>query len=195
MTSDALPDAPPFFTGRIAGWSRGHRRLVMAVWLLVALLTIGSCVAIGPDEDLEDSGTGESGEAADLFDDRFDEDSLTASETIIFDHPTLTVDDPVYQQTVTDLLAEIRSLRALNTEIVGGTEVASSTPVFAQTAWRDSDSTQMHLTRAIGTIVPEMAPLRTPLRFTLYQRDPAKKHGVGYAVWAPFPQPVIRYTR
>ena len=133
MTSKDLPDAPQFFTGRIADWSRGHRRLVLVAWLLIALLTIGSCVAIGPDEDLEDSGTGESGEAADLFDDRFDEDSLTASETIIFDHPTLTVDDPVYQQTVTDLLAELRSLRALNTEIVGGTEVASSTRVFAAT--------------------------------------------------------------
>ena len=82
-------------------------------------------MAIGPDEELDDAGTGESGQAADLFDDRFDEDSLTASETIIFDHPTLTVDDPVYQQTVTDLLAELRSLRALNTEMVGGTEVAS----------------------------------------------------------------------
>ena len=126
-------DAPPFFTGRIAGWSRGHRRLVLVAWVLIALLTIGSCAAIGSDEDLDESGTGESGEAAELFDDRFDEDSLTASETIIFDHPTLTVDDPVYQQTVTDLLAELRSLRALNTGIVGGTEVASSTRVFAAT--------------------------------------------------------------
>ena len=87
MTRADLPDAPQFFTGRIAGWSRGHRRLVVAAWVLIALFTIGSCVAIGPDEDLEESGTGESGEAADLFDDRFSEDSLTSSETITFDHP------------------------------------------------------------------------------------------------------------
>ena len=65
MTPTDLPDAPPFFTGRIAGWSRGHRRLVLAAWVLIALLTIGACVAIGPDEDLDESGTGESGEAAD----------------------------------------------------------------------------------------------------------------------------------
>ena len=133
MSHNDLPDAPPFFTGRIAGWSRRHRWLVLAAWVLIAIFTIGACVAIGPDEDLEESGTGESGEAAELFDDRFSEDSETRSETITFGHPTLTVADPVYQQTVTDLLAELRRLRALNTEIVGGTAVASSTRVFATT--------------------------------------------------------------
>ena len=133
MTRADLPDAPPFFTGRIAGWSRGHRRVVLLAWVLIALLTIGSCVAIGPDEDIDESPPGESGEAADLFDDRFSEDRVTTSETIIFDHPTRMVEDPVYRQTVTDLLAELRSLRALNTESVSGTEVASSTRVFAAT--------------------------------------------------------------
>ena len=124
-------DPPPFFTGRIAGWSRRRRRLVLVAWLFIAVFTVGACFTLASDDELESEGTGESQEAFQLREERFGEAGDTVSETIVFEHPTLTVDDPEYRATVEGLLGELRELRALNTESVTGTEVASSTRVFA----------------------------------------------------------------
>jgi len=119
-----------FFTGYITGWVRRHRRLVLLAWLLFALLTIGTFAAVGANEDFEFSGHGESAEAARIFEDRFDVEQSPPSEFIVFSHPTLTVDDPEYQETVEGLLRDLLGLRRLETETVGETEVTSSLRVF-----------------------------------------------------------------
>ena len=119
-----------FFTGRIAGWVRRHRPLVLLGWLLIAILTIGACVSVGANEDFEYEGKGESAEAAQVFEERFDVEESPLSEFIVFSHPTLTVDDPEYRETVEGLLRDLLGLRRLETETVGETEVTSSLRVF-----------------------------------------------------------------
>ena len=70
-----------------------------------------------------------------------------------------------------------------------------SQEVYAQAMWLDSTTKQPKLTRPLGCLVPEMDPLDSPLRFTLWERDPKKKYGSGRTYWAGWAQPVIRYTR
>jgi len=124
---------PRFFTGRIAGWVRRHRRLVLVGWLIFALLSIGTCASVGPNEELGEVGKGESAEAGKLYEDRFDVEEAALSETIVFSHPTLTVDDPQYRETVQGLLSDLRELRRLETETIGQTEVVSSLRIFTTT--------------------------------------------------------------
>jgi len=124
---------PRFFTGRIAGWARRHRRLVLVGWLIFALLSIGTCASVGPNEELGEVGKGESAEAGRLYQDRFDVEEAALSETIVFSHPTLTVDDPEYREMVQGLLRDLRELRRLETETIGQTEVTSSLRIFVST--------------------------------------------------------------
>jgi RND superfamily putative drug exporter len=124
---------PRFFTGRIAGWARRHRRLVVVGWLIFALVTIGTCASVGPNEELGDPGKGESAEASILYQERFDVEEAALSETIVFSHPTLTVDDPEYRAKVEGLLGDLKSLRRIETETISETEVVSSLRIFTST--------------------------------------------------------------
>jgi len=128
-----LNAVPRFFTGRIAGWARRHRRLVLVGWLIFALLSIGTCASVGSNEELVEIGKGESAEASRLYGDRFDVEEAALSETIVSSHPTLTVDDPEYRETVLGLLSDLRELRRLETETIGETEVISSLRIFTST--------------------------------------------------------------
>jgi len=124
---------PTFFTGHIVGWVRRHRRLALLGWLVIALILIGSCSA-GANEDLEEAGRGESAEAVHLIEDRFGEiETGSGSETIVFSHPALTVDDPDYRQKVQGLLSDLRELRHFETVTIGETEVVASLRVFTST--------------------------------------------------------------
>ena len=125
----------PFFTGHIAGWVRRHRRFAVVVWITIAVVTIGTCGALGANEDLSESGRGDSAAAFELLDERFETGSQedAGSETIVFRHPTLTVDDPQYQAVVEGLLAGLRGLRSESSEDGSGTRVISSTRVFSST--------------------------------------------------------------
>jgi len=124
---------PRFFTGGIAGWARRHRLMVLVGWLIFALLTVGTCASVGPNEELGEVGKGESAEASRLYGDRFDVEEAALSETVVFSHPTLTVDDNEYRQTVLGLLGDLRELRRLETETIGETEVVSSLRIFTST--------------------------------------------------------------
>jgi len=133
MGADTTTKYPQFFTGYIAGWCRRHRRLVLLGWLLIVVLLIGSC-SIGANEDLEETGKGESAEAGQLLRDRFEGmEEGSDSETIIFSHHTLTVDDLAYQEVVQGLLNELRKLRRTVTDTVGETKVVSSLRIFIST--------------------------------------------------------------
>lgn len=124
---------PTFFTGHVAGWCRRHRRWVILLWIIIALLFIGTCTSVGPNEDLGEEGRGESAAAGDIYKERFDVEKGSLSEIIVFSHPTLTVDDPEYQETVMGLLEELKRLRDIETQTVSDTSVTSSSRVFVST--------------------------------------------------------------
>ncbi len=124
---------PKFFTGRIAEWCRRHRRWVILSWVIIAMLFIGTCSAVGPNEDLDEEGRGQSAEAARIYKERFNVEEGSLSEMIVFSHPTLTVDDEEYQETVMGLLDDLQDLRDMETVTVSDTEVTSSRRVFVST--------------------------------------------------------------
>ena len=124
----------PFFTGHIAAWVRRHRKRVLLGWLIIAVVLIGTCFSVGANEDLEETLPGESGEALVLLQDRFDfGEGGVPTETIVFSHPTLTVDDPEYEAVVQGLLSGLRDLRTTVESPVGGTDVTSSYRLFSKT--------------------------------------------------------------
>ncbi|GAG25161.1 unnamed protein product, partial [marine sediment metagenome] len=121
------------FTSRIAMWSARHRKAVAIGWVLIVVLALGACSAIEANTDVDQEAPGETGEAADIFEDRFGEEEDVLQEIVTFSHPSLTVDDPEYEDTVTGLMAELRALRTEDTEVVGGTTVVSSTRIVSGT--------------------------------------------------------------
>ena len=132
--ADTTKKYPPFFTGYIAGWVRRHRRLVLLGWLLIAVSLTATCFAVGANEDIEITLPGESGDAIELLKDRFDaSEEGVQTETIVFSHPKLTVDDQEYRDTVQGLLRDLQALRRVETGIFGETQVASGLRVFKST--------------------------------------------------------------
>ena len=104
--SDSLT---PSFTGRIANWSAQHRWWVVAasVMMLVLAVLASSTFKV---KMLDDSAfaEGESGEAVRLLEERFDVGGAP-TEQLVFSHPSLDVDDPVYRSTVEELVQELRA--------------------------------------------------------------------------------------
>ncbi len=122
------------FTSRVAMWSARHRKAVAIGWVLIVVVALGACSAIEANTDVDQEAPGESGEAGRIYDERFgNEGSDRVTEFVTFSHPSLTVDDREYRDTVEGLMAELRVLRAEETDIVSGTTVVSSTRVVAGT--------------------------------------------------------------
>ncbi len=98
------------FTGRIANWSARHRWWVVAATVLVLVIAVfASTVVETKMLDDNELGEGESGEATRLLDERFD-DGGVPTEQLVFNHPSLDADDPVYRSTVEELVQELRAL-------------------------------------------------------------------------------------
>ncbi|MEE8278536.1 MAG: MMPL family transporter, partial [Thermoanaerobaculia bacterium] len=123
------------FTARMARWSARHRWRVVIAWVVLVVAALFVTSAVGTDTDIGQGGTGESQEVIDLLEDRFGEEQETGGfqEIVVFEHPSLTVDDPVYQETVEGLLAELRALRVEEIEVVGGTTVISESRIVSGT--------------------------------------------------------------
>jgi uncharacterized membrane protein YdfJ with MMPL/SSD domain len=133
MTTPASGGAQSF-TSRIAMWSACHRKAVAIGWVLIVILALGACSAIEANTDVDQEAPGETGDAGRLYEDRFGiEGSDQPTEFVTFSHPSLTVDDQDYRDTVEGLMAKLRKRRAEDTEVVGGTTVVSSTRVVAST--------------------------------------------------------------
>lgn len=122
-----------FFTARVGAWANRHRRLVLSLGLFAFLASIVVLAGVGANTDVEGGGKGDSGKAARVLEERFGTVEGAPTELVIFEHSTLTVDDPAYRQTVAGLMDELRSLRAERTTRRGGTEVTTSTRVVAST--------------------------------------------------------------
>ena len=131
--SDPAPAEDQSFTTRIAMWSARHRKPVAIGWVLIVIAALGACTVVGVDTDISMRAPGEAGEAEKLFEERFGEDEDIPTEFVVFSHSSLTVDDPTYRKTVEGLMAELRDLRATETEVTGNTTVTSSNRVVAAT--------------------------------------------------------------
>ena len=129
--SETPPPEAQSFTARISMWSSRHRRLVVLAWFVLIILAIGTCSLIEADTDVEQIPPGEAGEAIRLFDDRFGEVERGETEFIVFSHPSLTVDDEAYAETVEGLRDVLVGLVAEETITEGTTTVVSDTRVVA----------------------------------------------------------------
>ncbi|MCH8911536.1 MAG: MMPL family transporter, partial [Chloroflexi bacterium] len=91
-------------------WSARHRWWVVAasVLIFVSAMFVSSTVETKL-MDGNEFGEGESGEAIRLLDERFD-DGGAPTEQLVFSHPSLDVDDPVYRSTVEELVQELRAM-------------------------------------------------------------------------------------
>ncbi len=114
-------------------WSARRRWAVALAWLLVLLLSLAACAVVPADTDIEEEAPGESGEAFALLQQRFETEGGEAQEVVVFSHPSLTVDDPAYQQAVEDLMADLRALRATENEVAAGTAITTSSRIVSGT--------------------------------------------------------------
>ena len=134
--SESPPSEGRSFTARIAMWSARHRWRVVIGWVVLVVLALFVSSVLGTDTRAESEigAPGESGEAIDLLEDRFPEQERGGGvEIVVFEHPSLTVDNPQYQETVEALLADLRDLRVETGETIGGTTVLSSTRIVSGT--------------------------------------------------------------
>ena len=90
---------------------------VIAASLLVMFLAVYIVVGVGTEIRDDDEGVGESGRAVKLMDERFRSGPEpgevripTRSERLIFSHPSLDVDDPLFRSTVDSTIRKLRSL-------------------------------------------------------------------------------------
>jgi uncharacterized membrane protein YdfJ with MMPL/SSD domain len=95
------------FTGRVAGWSARHRWIVVlgAVALFVISFLLSGSIGVKTSDV---TGTGESREAAQLIEDRFEK--LPSFESVVIKNPNLDVDDEAFRSTVEPLVEELRGL-------------------------------------------------------------------------------------
>ena len=119
-------------TARLAMWSARYRKAVLIGWVLIVIVALGTCTAIEANTDIEDPAPGETGEAIKLVEERFGGGGeATTQETLVFSHPTLTVEDQEYHDTVQGLVQDLKGLVAEKTSVVGGTTVVTDTRVVA----------------------------------------------------------------
>jgi predicted RND superfamily exporter protein len=112
-------------------WSARHRKAVALGWVLIVVLGLAGCSVISANTNLEEKAPGEAGKASSLFDERFGVTQGELREIIVFSHPSLTVDDPIYRQTVQGLMENLRALRVEGTRSASGTTVVSSARIVS----------------------------------------------------------------
>ena len=128
-----VPLAASSISGRLALWSIRHRRRVVLMWLVLIIAGLGACFMVPADTDIDDEGTGESQEAAALFEDRFGADEEPLTEFLIVSHDSLSVNSRVFRSLVNGVVADLRALRTRDTFEVLGTNVEGSLRFVADT--------------------------------------------------------------
>jgi RND superfamily putative drug exporter len=117
-------------TARLAMWSARHRKMVALGWVLIVVVAMGGCSVISANTNIEQRAPGEAGKASKLFDERFGVEEGEIREVVVFSHPSLTVDDVVYRETVQGLMEDLRALRVVGRS-ASGTTVVSSTRIVS----------------------------------------------------------------
>ena len=107
------------FTGRIAAWSARHRWWVVAasVLIVVSAMLVSSTVETKL-LDGDEGGVGDSSRAAQLIDERFGPDRVSAeqgdsrgpTEILVFSDPSLSVEDPLFRSEVELVVLGLRAL-------------------------------------------------------------------------------------
>jgi uncharacterized membrane protein YdfJ with MMPL/SSD domain len=158
MTSSTSGGAQSF-TSRIAMWSARHRKPVAVAWVLIVVVALGACSVIEADTDVEFEASGEAGEAARIFEERFGEEEAAVLEFVTFSHPSLTVDDPAYRDTVQGVQRALEGLVAEETEVVGGTTVVTDTRIVADiTSHYDTGLPRKQVLDEEGNVVVPKSP-------------------------------------
>jgi uncharacterized membrane protein YdfJ with MMPL/SSD domain len=112
-------------------WSARHRRRVALGWVLIVVLGLAGCSVISANTDLQPTAPGEAGKATSLFEQRFGVTQGEVREIVVFSHPSLTVDDALYRQTVEGLMEDLKALRVAGSKTASGTTVVSSTRIVS----------------------------------------------------------------
>ncbi len=107
-------------------WSARHRRAVVLGWVVIVVVALGACSVVPVNTDIEETAPDEAGEANRLFDERFGVEEEQAGEVVVFSHPSLTVDDAAYRETVQGLMEDLRALRVVDSKRAASTRVVSS---------------------------------------------------------------------
>jgi uncharacterized membrane protein YdfJ with MMPL/SSD domain len=113
-------------------WSARHRKAVALGWVLIVVVALAGCSALPADTDINEEAPGEAGEASKLFDERFGVEEAELQEIVVFSHPSLTVDDAAYRETVQGLMEDLTALRVVSRS-ESGTTVVSSTRIVSGT--------------------------------------------------------------
>jgi RND superfamily putative drug exporter len=111
-------------------WSARHRRAVALGWVIIVVVALGTCSVVSTNTDVKQKAPGESGEATDLIEERFGVEEA-AGEVVVFSHPSLTVDDATYRETVQGLMEDLRALRVVDTKPGASTRVVSSSRIVS----------------------------------------------------------------
>ena len=128
--------AAPSFTARMARWSARHRWRVVIAWVLLVVVVTFASGLVNPDTDPEMGAPGDSGAVIDLLEERFEEadpEETGSEEVVVFSHPSLTVNDDEYRETVQALVEDLRALRLTGTGVIGSTTVISSIRIVGET--------------------------------------------------------------
>jgi predicted RND superfamily exporter protein len=123
----------PSLTSRIAGWSARHRKTVGVAWAVAVVISLVAAQAVPADTDIQLNAPGESGDAFDLFKQRFRIEEEAPQEIVVFRHPTRTVEDPEYQQMVQDVTQELVRLRVTREDRLSSVPVTTSSVVVSGT--------------------------------------------------------------
>ena len=125
--------AGPSFSSRIAMWSVRHRKAVGIGWVVAVVAALVIAQAVPADTDIELNAPGESGDGFQLFEERFGVREEAPQEVVVFQHPTLTVDDREYQDVVTTVMRRLRALRVVEDEQLSGIPVLTGMRVVSGT--------------------------------------------------------------
>jgi RND superfamily putative drug exporter len=107
-------------------WSARHRKLVALGWVLIVVAALAGCSALPANTNINEEAPGEAGKASKLFDERFGVEEGEVREVVVFSHPSLTVDDAAYRETVQGLMEDLRALRVVDRAASGTTVVSSA---------------------------------------------------------------------
>src|SRR5690348_16099388 len=108
LPESAPPGRAPA-TVRLALWSTRHRKTVISLWFVFVIAVTLVSGVVGAHPIKQSSQPGDTGKAAALIDKAFPI-KPPAGETIIFDNPNLSVDDPAYKAVVDDVAARLQTL-------------------------------------------------------------------------------------
>jgi RND superfamily putative drug exporter len=120
----------------MARWSARHRWRVVIAWVLLVVVVTFASGLVDPKTDPDMGAPGDSGALIDLLEERFEEadpEETGSEEVVVFSHPSLTVNDKGYRDSVQALLDELQALRLVESGVIGSTTVISRVRIVGET--------------------------------------------------------------